>query len=73
MPGFLELLCPGMSVYVYVFVCLPPRLLITSGVMWHDMDSIIMIGQISSMAFIMAVVVDIDSGHGVSFYTRCGN
>ena len=26
--------------YICVYVCLPPRLLITNGVMWHDMDPI---------------------------------
>ena len=31
---------------VCVIVCLPPRPLITSGVMWHDMDSIQMIGKV---------------------------
>ena len=30
----------SVSVYVCVFVCLPPRLLITSGVMWCDIDPI---------------------------------
>ena len=29
-----------VSVQTSVCVCPPPRLLITSGVMWHDMDSI---------------------------------
>ena len=39
---FLEIVFVRMSVCVCVFacVCLPPRLLITSGVMWHDMDPI---------------------------------
>ena len=41
-PGFLELLCLRMSLcmFVYVCVCPPPRLLITSGVMWCDIDPI---------------------------------
>ena len=30
----------SVSVYVCVFVCSPPRLLITSGVMWCDIDPI---------------------------------
>ena len=38
-PGFLELLLSAnVYVYVCVFVCSPPRLLITSGVMWCDID-----------------------------------
>ena len=32
-----------------------------------------MIDQISFMAFIMAAVVNIDSGHGVSIFTCHGN
>ena len=36
--GFLELLCPRMSVCVFMCVCPPPRLLITSGMMWCDID-----------------------------------
>ena len=30
----------SVRMYVCVFVCLPPRLLITSGVMWSDIDPI---------------------------------
>ena len=37
MPGFLKLFLCGR---LYVCVRLPSRLLITSGVMWHDMDPI---------------------------------
>ena len=59
-PGFLELLCPQMCVCVYVCVCLPPRLLITSG---------------SNMfyGFYMADVVGIVSKHAVSIHMHCGN
>ena len=41
-PGFIELLCPQMLVYVVVcvYMCPPPRPLITSGVMWCDIDPI---------------------------------
>ena len=44
-----------------VFVCPPPRLLITSGVMWHDMDLILLV-----YSFYIAVVVSIISGCGFS-------
>ena len=33
-------MCVCVCVCVYVCVCLCPRLLITSGVMWHDMSLI---------------------------------
>ena len=40
-PGYLKLfLCGHLYVCVCVCVCPLPRLLITSGVMWHDMDLI---------------------------------
>ena len=37
--GFLKLSLCG-HLYVCAFVCPPPRLLMISRVMWHDMDSI---------------------------------
>ena len=38
-PGFLELLLSAnFSMCVCLCVCPPPRLLITSGVMWCDID-----------------------------------
>ena len=39
-PGFLKLILCGLSVCVRVCVCPRPRLLITSGVMWRDIDLI---------------------------------
>ena len=42
-PGFLELLLSAnvcMLVCVFACVCVPPRLLITSGVMWCNIDPI---------------------------------
>ena len=45
-PVFLKLILCGLSVCVFVCVCvcvcvcLRPRLLITSGVIWHDMNLI---------------------------------
>ena len=37
--GLLKLFLCG-CLYAYLCVCPPPMLLITSGMMWHDMDSI---------------------------------
>ena len=52
-------------------VCPPPRLLITSGVMWCDIDPIRLLSKF--YGFYMAVVVGINSGRDVSIYTRRGN
>ena len=70
-PGFLKLLLSAnvcMRVCVCLRVCPHPRLLITSDVMWRDMDS-----SNKFYDFYMAAVVDIDSGRDVSIYTRRGN
>ena len=42
-PGFLKLLLsiPCVCVCVCVHACACPRLLIASGVLWHDMDHMI--------------------------------
>ena len=65
MPGFLELL---LSVNVCMRMCLrvcpPPRLSITSGVMWCDMDPYDWLNKFHG--FYMAVVVGIVSGRDVS-------
>ena len=60
--------CADTSVCVRVFVWPPPRLLITSGVMWHDMDSIRLVKQI-----LLATVVVIVNGRGLGIVThrRC--
>ena len=42
-------------------VCLPPRLLITSGVMWRDMDPMRLVKQV--LKLYMATVVAIVNGH----------
>ena len=60
-----------MSVCVCVFVCPPPRLLITSGMMWCDMDPYDWLNKF--YVFYMAAVVGIGSGRDVSIYMRCGN
>ena len=40
-----------MRVCVCLCVCLPPRLLITSGVMWRDMDLIRLVKQVLQRLF----------------------
>ena len=55
----------------YVCVCLPPRLLITSGVMWCDIDPYDWLNKF--YGFYMAAVVGIGSGRDVSIYTCRGN
>ena len=61
-----------MCVCVCVFVlCPPPRLLITSGVIWCDIDSYDWSNKF--YGFCMTAVVNIDSGRDVSIYMRHGN
>ena len=52
-PGFLKLILCGLSVCVFACVCVcpPPRLLITSGVMWHDIDSIRLVKQVLQLLY----------------------
>ena len=38
--------CVCVSVSVCVSVCLPPRLLIISGVIWHDIDRMQLVKQV---------------------------
>ena len=47
-------------------VCPPLRLLITSGVMWHDMDSIRLIKQVLQLATVVVIV----NGRGLGIGTR---
>ena len=54
---------------VCVCVCSPPRLLITSGAMWCDIDPYDWLNKFYD--FYMAVVVGISSGRDVSIYTVC--
>ena len=60
-----------MSVYVCVCVCPPLRLLITSGVMWCDIDPYDWLNKF--YGFYMATVVGIGSGCDVSIYAHRGN
>ena len=68
---FLRIDLVRTSVYVCVFVCPPPRLLITSGVMWCDIDPYDWLNNF--YGFYMAAVVGIVSGRDVSIHTRRGN
>ena len=49
-PGFLKLFLCG-RLYVCVFVCLSPRLLITSGMMWRDVDSTRLVKQVLQLLY----------------------
>ena len=49
----------------------PPRLLITSGMMWCDIDPYDWLNKF--YGFYMATVVGIISGNDVGMHTRCGN
>ena len=53
---------------VCVCVCPPPRLLITSGVMWRDMDPMQLVKQV--LQLYMATVVVIVNGRGLGIGTR---
>ena len=49
-PGFLKLFLCG-RLYVCLCVCPPPKLLITSGVIWHDMDPIRLVKQVLQLLY----------------------
>ena len=77
-PGFLELLlsenaCMHVCVCVCVSACVcvspPPRLLITSGMMWCDIDPYDWLNKF--YGFYMAAVVGIVSGRDVSIHMHC--
>ena len=67
MPGFLQLFLCG-RLYVCLCVCPPPRLLITSGVIWRDIDSIRLVKQV--LQLYTATVVVIVNGRGLGIGTR---
>ena len=51
---FLKIVSVRMSVCVFVCACVcvrPPRLLITSGMMWHDMDPIRLVKQVLQLLY----------------------
>ena len=59
---FLKIVSEQTSVCVFMCVCPPQRLLITSGVMWCHMDPIRLVNKFYSCN--MATVVVIVNGHG---------
>ena len=61
-------LCVCVCVCVFVCVCPPPRLLITSGVMWHDMNPYDWLNKFYSCY--MATVVVIDNRRGLAIGMR---
>ena len=67
---FLEIVSVRTSVCVCVCLCVcpPPRLLITSGVMWHDMDLIQLVKQVLQLLYGNLVVIV--NGHGLGIGTR---
>ena len=67
--------CHSVRTSVCVFVCVvcvcvcpPPRLLITSGVMWHDEDPIRLVKQV--LQPYMATVFVIINGRGLGIGTH---
>ena len=68
-PGFLKLfLCGCLYVCICVCLCVHLRLLITSGVMWRDVDRIWLVRFYS---YYMATVVGIVNGCGLCIGMRC--
>ena len=61
-----------VCVFVCVFVCLcvhpPPKLLITIGVIWHDIDPIRLVKQV--LQLFMTTVVIIANGRGLGIGMR---
>ena len=67
-PGFWKLIypwsvCVCMCVCMCVSVCPPLRLVITSGVMWHDMDPYYWLNKFYSIC--MAAILSIVTRHGL--------
>ena len=61
---------PVWIVGMHTCVCLRPRLLITSGMMWHDMKPYDWLNKFYSCY--MAIVVSIVNGCGLGIDTRRG-
>ena len=56
--------------YVCTYVCIPPRLLTTSGMMWNDMDPYNWLNKFYSCY--MATVANIVIGYGLGIDTCHG-
>ena len=61
----------NVCICVCVCVCPPLRLLITSGMVWCEIDPYDWLNKF--YGFCMAAAVGIVSGRDVSIHTRCGN
>ena len=57
--------CVCMRVCVCVCVCPRPRLLVTSGVMWRDIDLICLVKQVLQLTVVVIV-----NGRGLGIGTR---
>ena len=77
---FLKMVSMYADVYMCVCVCVSVclslcvsalRLLITSGIMWRDMDPYNWLNK--SYSYYMAIVVIIVNGRGLGIDTLCGN
>ena len=66
-PVFLKLILCGSLVCVFVCVCPRPRLLISSGMMWHDMDLIRVVKHV--LQLYMATLAIITNGYGLGIDT----
>ena len=55
-------MCVYVRVCVCVCMCPPPRLVITSGVMWHDMDPMRLAKQVLQLFSYMTSVIVIVNG-----------
>ena len=69
--------CVYVYVYVYVYVCVCvcvsiPWLVITSVVIWHDMDPVLLVKN-KVYSFYMAAVVEIVSDCSIKIEVRCRN
>ena len=72
-PGFLNCFSPGSQLHVCACVCLLliMRLLISSGVMWHDINPILLVQQI--LQLLQTSVVSINSRCGLRIEVCCRN
>ena len=62
-----DFLSAHLYVCVCVYVCPPLRLLITSDLMWHDMDFNLLVKQVLLQLILLYLV----HGHGLTIEVRC--